>query len=230
MPTSENRLIGWLGRRERKRLIERCEPFDMSLSDVLSQANARTRYAYFPLDGFVSLVVEVDERPGLEVGMVGCEGMLGAELLLDQMAPPWRAVVQGAGSSWRIKTSDFQQTLADSPGLRRLVARYLAFRVEQLTLAAACERFHEIGPRLARWLLMSHDRAQGDTFHVTHQFLAFMLGVRRVGVTLAASELQRQGLITYRRGELTVLDRLGLQLRACSCYSRNQRVYDQLMP
>lgn len=229
MPTTENRLIGLLGRRERKRLVERCEPFDMSLSDVLGVPNTHTRYAYFPISGFVSLVVEVDERPGLEVGMVGREGMLGAELLLDQNLPPWRAVVQGAGSSWRIKTSEFQKTLTDSPGLRHLVARYLAFRVEQLTLAAACERFHEIGPRLARWLLMSQDRAQSDTFHVTHQFMAFMLGVRRVGVTLAASELQRQGLIAYRRGELTVLDRLGLQARSCSCYDRNQRVYDTLV-
>lgn len=229
MPNQENRLIDLLGRAERKRLVDRCEPFELALSDVICERHTRTRYVYFPITGFVSLVVEVDGRPGLEVGMVGTEGMLGAELLLGYTVAPWHAVVRGAGSAWRIKAPVFQQTLAASPPLRHVVGRYLAFRVEQLTLAAACERFHEIGPRLARLLLMSQDRAQSDSFHVTHEFLAFMLGVRRVGVTVAASELQRQGLIVYRRGELTVLDREALQTRACSCYGSNQHVYDLLV-
>lgn len=229
MSTVENRLIELLGRAERKRLIDQCEPIELALSDVICERGVRCRHVYFPTAGFVSLVVEVDGRPGLEVGMVGREGMLGAELLLGHTVTPWRAVVQGPGSAWRLKATVFQQALADNPALRALVGRYLAFRVEQLTLAAACERFHEIGPRLARWLLMSQDRAHSDSFHVTHEFLAFMLGVRRVGVTVAAGDLQRLGLIVYRRGELTVLDREALHAKACSCYDSNQHVYGLLV-
>jgi len=229
MPTHENHLIESLGRHERTRLLERCERVDLVLSEVICERHARTRHVYFPTSGFISLVIEADGRPGLEVGMVGREGMLGAELLLGQTATPWRAVVQGAGTAWRLQASLLHQVLPESPALRQLLGRYLAFRVEQLTLGAVCERFHEIGPRLARWLLMSQDRAQSDTFHVTHEFLAFMLGVRRVGVTVAASELQRLGLIVYRRGELTVLDREALQAKACSCYQSNQRMYALLL-
>ncbi|HEX5390783.1 MAG TPA: Crp/Fnr family transcriptional regulator [Burkholderiaceae bacterium] len=229
MSHNENHLIQLLGRVERKRLVDRCELVEMTLSEVLNEAAVRTRHVYFPTEGFVSLVVEVDGRPGLEVGMVGCEGMLGAELLLGHSSARWRVVVQGSGRAWRLKAALFQDALAESARLRQVVARYLAFRFEQLTLGAACERFHEIGPRLARWLLMSQDRAERDTFHVTQEFLAFMLGVRRVGVTVAAGALQRQGLIGYHRGELTVVNRAGLQQQACSCYESNLRVYERLV-
>lgn len=230
MPIHENRLIESLGRTERKRLEAQGELVDLVLSDVICDRHQRAQHVYFPTSGFISLVIAVDGRPGLEVGMVGREGMLGAELLLGHAVAPWRAVVQGAGSAWRVKASLFQRALAESPTLRHALGRYLAFRLEQLTLAAACERFHEIEPRLARWLLMSQDRAQSDTFHVTQEFLAFMLGVRRVGVTVAASELQRQGLIVYHRGELTVLNREALQAKACSCYQSNRQLYDRLLP
>ena len=229
MVEKENRLIQLLGRVERKRLIDRCESVEMTLSEVLADATVRTRHVYFPTEGFVSLVVEVDGRPGLEVGMVGHEGMLGAELLLGHSSTRWRVVVQGGGKAWRLKAALFPEAISDSPRLRQVVERYLAFRFDQLTLGAACERFHEIGPRLARWLLMSQDRAECDTFHVTHEFLAFMLGVRRVGVTVAAGALQRQGLIGYHRGELTVLNRTGLRQHACSCYDSNLQAYDQLV-
>lgn len=229
MAHNENRLIHLLGRIERKQLLDRCEPVEMTLSEVVSGANAPTSHVYFPTEGFVSLVIDVDGRPGLEVGMVGREGMLGAELLLGHTMARWRVVVQGSGSAWRISAPMFHQALEESAGLHQLVGRYLAYRFEQLTLSAACERFHEIAPRLARWLLMSQDRAQSDTFHVTHEFLAFMLGVRRVGVTVAAGEMQRLGMITYHRGELTVLDRKALEHRACSCYASNLRVYEQLV-
>lgn len=229
MAENENRLIELLGRAERKRVIERCEPFEMQLSAVIHEAPARTRHVYFPLDGFISLVIEVDGRHGLEVGMVGSEGMLGGELLLGHATARWRAVVQGAGTALRMKGPVFMQTLTENPGLRQLVGRYLGFRLEQLTRAAACERFHEIGPRLARWLLMSQDRAEDNTFRMTHEFLSFMLGVRRVGVTVAASELQRLGCISYHRGEITVLSRAGLETQACSCYASNHSLYGELV-
>jgi CRP-like cAMP-binding protein len=184
---------------------------------------------YFPIDCFASLVIEVDHHPGLEVGMVGHEGMLGAELMLHPSAVPWRTVIQGGGRALRMKTSAFLGAMTDSAGLQRTLKRYLMVRADQLALAAACERFHAISPRLARWLLMSHDRARADSFHVTHEFLAFMLGVRRVGVTVAAGKFQTQGLISYRRGELQVLDRPALENEACSCYQANLDTYDHLM-
>lgn len=229
MPECPNRLIQLLAGGERKRLLDVCEPFEMAVSSVIGEPDEVARHVHFPTEGFVSLVMEVDRHPGLEVGMVGCEGMLGAEALLGPHVTPWRSVVQGAGQSLRVLTPVFGQALQASPSLHHVVGRYLAFRVEQLALAAACERFHAIGPRLARWLLMSQDRAHNDTFHVTHEFLGFMLGVRREGVTVAASEFQRRGLIEYRRGELTVLDRAALRASACSCYETNQRVYARLM-
>jgi CRP-like cAMP-binding protein len=182
-------------------------------------------HAYFPIDGFISLLTLMDGNPGLEVGMVGREGMLGAPLRLGIPAAPLRALVQGAGSAWRIGSADLLRDIAQSPALQRGLDRYLYVRIVQLASAAACLRYHLIGPRLARWLLMSQDRAHADHLHVTHEFMAYMLGVRRVGVTVAAGALQRTGLIAYRRGEIRVLDRHGLEAMACSCYAADRRAY-----
>jgi len=142
---------------------------------------------------------------------------------------PWRAVVQGPGLVLRLDADAFRAELARSLPLQRLLHRYIHVRVMQLASAAACLRYHLIGPRLARWLLMSQDRAHQAQFRVTHEFLAYMLGVRRVGVTVAAGGLQRAGLITYHRGELTVLDRAGLEAVACSCYANDARTYATLL-
>jgi CRP-like cAMP-binding protein len=185
------------------------------------------RYAYFPVDGFISLITQVDDHPGLEVGMVGREGMLGLQLALGVLTAPLRAVVQGAGKAWRIGSSDFLDVLPHSPTLQRALNRYLHVSMLQLATSAACLRHHQIGPRLARWLLMSQDRAHADTFHVTQEFLAYMLGVRRVGITVAAGQLQRGGLIRYHRGELSVLNRVGLEAAACSCYQADRKAYQE---
>jgi CRP-like cAMP-binding protein len=139
---------------------------------------------------------------------------------------PLRAVVQGSGAAWRIGSAAFRRELALSPALQRELLRYVFVLMAQLAESAACLRFHLIGQRLARWLLMSQDRAHAEHFHVTHEFLAYMLGVRRVGITTAAAGLQRFGLIRYRRGEVTVLDRPGLEAAACGCYAADQRAYD----
>lgn len=222
---AKNNLIELLPRTERARLLAISEPFDLVLSDVLCEPGAQTRHAYFPTEGFISLVTAVPGHPGVEVGMVGSEGLVGAYLALDVTVEPLHTVVQGAGSALRVATTPFMQELGRSPVLRGAVNRYLYVLMAQLATASACLRFHEIEPRLARWLLMSQDRAHADTFHVTQEFLAYMLGVRRVGITGAASGLRRDRLIEYRRGEVTILDRAGLEAAACTCYAADRKSY-----
>ena len=227
MATAENHLIELLPRRDRHHLLSVCEPFELVIADVLCERGTPTRHVYFPTDGFISLVTPIENHPGLEVGMVGREGMLGFQLTLGVAVEPLRALVQGPGHAWRVGAAAFRRELAGSTALRRVLDRYLFVLMAQLAASAACLRFHLVGPRLARWLLMSHDRAHADQFVVTHEFLALMLGVRRVGITLAAGALQRAGLIEYRRGNLTVLDRPGLEAAACTCYAVDRKVYDE---
>jgi CRP-like cAMP-binding protein len=218
MAHAQNQLIQRLPTAARGRLLALCEPFELTLSSELSVSGQPLSHAYFPQTGFVSLVVEVDANPGLEVGMVGRESMLGSELLLGFAPTPWRALVQGAGTSLRIGAQALRDEIDVNPELRKVIQTSLLVRLHQQARASACERFHMIGPRLARWLLMSQDRAKTDSFHVTHEFMALMLGVRRVGVTVAAGGFQRNGIIRYHRGDLTVLDRTALEAEACSCY------------
>ena len=225
MATAQNQLIKRLPRKERLSLLALCEPVELVLGEVLCEPGKDTRHLYFPVVGFISLVAPIDGKPALEVGMVGREGMLGAQLALGVARAPLMALVQGAGSACRIRAADFRAELARSPPLQRLLNRYLYVLMAQLAGSAACLRYHQIGPRLARWLLMSQDRAHAAHFHVTHEFLAYMLGVRRVGVTAAAGTLQQSGLIEYHRGEMTVLDRGGLEAAACDCYANDSEVY-----
>lgn len=225
MVAAENHLIELLPRTERRRLLAISDPVDLKLSDVLCETGTRTRDVYFPIDAAISLVTPIDGKPVLEVGMVGREGMVGAQLVLGVTTTPLHAVVQGPGNARRISASAFRSELARSQGLRKHLNRYLYVLMSQLAVSAACLRFHLIGPRLARWLLMTQDRAHADAFHVTHESLAYMLGVRRVGITTAAGDLQRAGLIEYRRGELVVLNRRGLEAAACGCYAADQKSY-----
>jgi CRP-like cAMP-binding protein len=228
-PALPNHLIALLPRLEMRRLLDGCEPVELILSDVLCEPGELTRHAYFPTGGFVSLVTHLDGKAGLEVGMIGSEGMLGAQLALGVTTVPLHGLVQGAGAAWRIGRTAFARELAQSAPLRRVLQRYVFVLMGQLASSAGCLRYHLIGPRLARWLLMTQDRAHSPTFRVTHEFLALMLGVRRVGVTLAAHALQRQGLIAYRRGDVTVLDRAGLEAAACSCYATDRQGYARLL-
>ena len=225
----DNHLLALLPRKDRTHLLAACEPVELTLSEVLCERGDVTQHVYFPTGSFVSLVTRIDEHPGLEVGMIGSEGMLGLQVLLGVAKSPLQVVVQGAGSSWRLEAAAFRTELDISPALHRVLNRYLYVRMAQLAASAGCLRYHLIGPRLARWLLMSQDRAHADSFHVTHEFLAFMLGVRRVGITVAASALQRSGLITYHRGHLTVLNRTGLEAAACSCYAEDCAAYRELL-
>jgi CRP-like cAMP-binding protein len=229
LPTAENHLIELLPRKDRRRLLNLAEKVDLAPSEVLGGVGEPTRHVYFPIDGFISMVTSIDGKPVLEVGMIGREGMFGAQLALNVATQPLHALVQGAGSAWRITSGAFSQELKKSPALKETLHRYMYVLMSQLAASAACIRFHPIDARLGRWLLMMHDRAHADSFWVTHEFLAFMLGVRRVGVTLAAGVLQRRGLIEYSRGRVTVLDRKKLAAATCSCYASDRQTYARIM-
>lgn len=226
---SVNHLIELLPRKDRLRMLALCEPFELSLADVLCEPGKPMRHVYFPTSGFVSLISQIAGSPGVEVGMVGREGMLGAQLALGVPTAPLHALVQGAGTSWRMSAKAFKSELARNLPLQTALHRYVYVLMAQLAESTACVRFHQIGPRLARWLLMSQDRSAASTFAVTQEFLAYMLGVRRVGITTAAGALQKAGLIQYQRGKLTVLDRAGLEHAACGCYAADQRSYAALL-
>lgn len=229
MSSVENHLIELLPSADRTRLLKHCEPVELVLSTVLSKPDERTAAAYFPISGFISLIAQLDGKPALEVGMVGREGMLGAQLVLGVLNSPLHALVQGPGSAWRIESVAFRAELARSVPLQRGLQRYLFVLMAQLASAAACLRFHQITPRLARWLLMSHDRSFSDSFAVTQEFLAYMLGVRRVGITAAAGVLRDAGLIRYHRGSVSILNRQGLENAACTCYATDRATYAHLL-
>jgi CRP-like cAMP-binding protein len=223
-----NHLIEVLSPTAKARMLGRLEKVDLAFGDMLCEAEQPFKHVYFPLSGFISLVATVGLHPPLEMGLIGNEGMLGSTLVLGVPGAPLRGIVQGAGTAMRMTAQDLRGELKASPSLVRTLQRYQFVLSSQLAQTAGCTRFHEIEARLARWLLMTHDRAQGDHFHLTHQFLANMLGVQRSAVTIAAGTLQGQGLIRYTRGEIRILDRTGLEGRACECYAAVVRDYEQI--
>jgi CRP-like cAMP-binding protein len=223
-----NRLLETLPRRDRDRLIAAGDVVELAFERVLNEAEAPIAHVYFPLTGLISVIMPVDESASLEVGLIGNEGMFGIPLALDVDVSPMRAVVQGAGTALQLSAVWFRRELDRSRALHRGVDRYVFVRLNQLAQTAACTRFHVVEARLARWLLMTQDRVHADSFHITQEFLAMMLGVRRVGVTRAASSLQRRGLIQYSRGNIDVLDRRGLRAASCGCYKADIASYARI--
>lgn len=215
----ENKLIECLPTRQRSDFIEHCRPVDLVFGTILSEQHELIRHVYFPLGGFISIVESMDGHNPLEVGLIGNEGVLGATLALGIDSAVQRAVVQGVGTALCMSTPQFKCELRDSITLQRTLDRYLYVMIAQLSKASACTRFHELEARLARWLLMTHDRAHADDFTLTHKLLADMLGVRRSGVTIAAGALQKRKLIRYTRGQITILNRKGLEAASCGCYA-----------
>ena len=214
-----NGLLAALPREDYQNLLGELEPVALTAGDVLYEPGERIRYVYFPNDGQVSLLtMVVVERKALEVGLVGREGMIGIPLALGAEASPVRALVQGSGSALRMKAASFREALRRCLPLQHELHRYAYAKLVQARQIAACNRFHPTEARLARCLLMTRDRTRSDQFRLTHELLAYALGIRRVGVTNAATALQRRKLISYRRGKIHILDRKGLNAASCGCY------------
>lgn len=225
-----NQLLFKLPEVERQAFMAKCETVKLTFGEVLLQPVEFFTHVYFPIDSFISLISVIDTDNRLEVAMAGREGMLGMPLILNVKETQLIALVQGAGSALRMTAERFQRLLLVSPILHQRLKRYIYVAMSQLATSAACNHFHRIEERLARWLLMTQDRAGTDQLNLTHEFLAMMLGVRRAGITLAAIAMQARGLICYQRGTIMVLDRLGLIEASCECYSKDCALYAKMLP
>ncbi|MDZ7685355.1 MAG: Crp/Fnr family transcriptional regulator [Gammaproteobacteria bacterium] len=217
-PTLQNRLIAGLPQAERESLLYNCADVELNFGDRLCSQHEPYSYAYFPLTAIISLMASVEGHPPMEVSIIGHEGMLGVTLLLASDLAPQHAIVQGSGMALRISVSDLCEALVESPVLRHSMRRYCFGLMAELGQTTVCTRFHQVEARLARWLLMTHDRAHADHFYLTHEFLSDMLGVQRSAVTIASGVLKQGKLIGYSRGRISILDRAGLEAVACECY------------
>lgn len=224
-----NRLLASLRRKDRDHIIDACDEVELTIGDVIWEPQMRIRHVYFPLDCFISQLVPVDARKNLELALVGNEGMLGTRLVLGVNASSLQALVQGSGAALRMSAASFRRKLDELPAFQQQLHQYVYVLQAQLALTAACISFHSLDLRLARWLLMTHDRAGSGSIHLTHKFLAQMLGVRREGITNAAGILQKRKLLSYSRGEITILNRAGLEKATCSCYQASKDVYARVL-
>jgi CRP-like cAMP-binding protein len=210
-----NHLIETLPRTAKNRLLAICEPVELLFDELLSGSNTPIRHVYFPTNSIVSLTTSSKDTPTLEVGMVGNEGMLGTQVALGISIVSLSARVRGSGSAWRVAAAPFNRELAHSRALQQSLYRYLHVTI-----------MHQ---RLARWLLMTHDRTHKNSLNVTHARIARLMGVRRVGITTAAGELQQQGIIHYARGVLSIVDRKALEREACTCYAAERKTYSSYL-
>jgi CRP-like cAMP-binding protein len=222
-----NRVLASVPPKEYQRLQAQLEPVKLKFGQVLYAPGKAIKHVYFPIDCLISLLTAVDKRRSLEVGMVGNEGMAGMPFILGIGVSGVRALVQGEGDALRMASAPFRIEFGRNLALQQALYRYTYALMAQVSQTAACNRFHDAQERLARWLLMTRDRVGSNNFPLTHEFLAHMLGVRREGVTEAASALKKRNLIDYKRGQIQILDPKGLQHSACSCYQIVKSVFDR---
>jgi CRP-like cAMP-binding protein len=222
-----NRILALLPAKDFERLRAQLEPIILPFGRVLYEPGEAIRHVYFPINCLISLLTGVDKRRTLEVGMVGNEGMAGMPFVLGMGVSGVRALVQGGGNAWRMASAPFRVEFDRNRPLQQALFRYTYALMAQISQTAACNRFHDAQARLARWLLMTRDRVGSDEFAMTQGFLAHMLGLRREGVTEAASALKRSRLITYSRGQIHILDVTGLKASSCMCYHIVKQVYSR---
>ncbi len=215
---SGNHLLDDLSPKHCRSITAACERVDLNFGQIVCEKERLLAHVYFPLSAVISNVADVSKHPALGIVQIGSEGMLGATLILGVKAAPLRGVVHVPGVALRMDVKSFQAFLREVPALHLVLGRYLYVLLEQFAQTAACTRFHEVETRLVRWLLLTHDRTHADHFHLTHQLLADMLGVQRSAVTIAAGILQDKNLISYSRGEITIMNRAGLEAICCACY------------
>jgi CRP-like cAMP-binding protein len=213
-----NQVLAGIPANDYRRLQTHLEPVRVDFGQVLYEPGKPIQYVYFPTDCLISLLTTVDKRRSLEVGMVGSEGMAGMPFILGIGVSGVRAIVQGSGHALRMSASPFRTEFDRNRPLQEALYRYTYALMAQISQTAACNRFHDAEQRLSRWLLMTKDRVGSDEFLLTQAFLAHMLGLRREGVTEAATELKRRKLIDYRRGKIQILNMKGLKAASCSCY------------
>jgi CRP-like cAMP-binding protein len=214
-----NRLLATLPKNEYKRLLPKLKTVNLLLGEVLYEPGDAIKYVYFPNDSIISLISELSETSWLEVGMVGNEGMAGLAVFMGVGFSSTRALVQGSGTAMRMSAGSVRTEANRLGSLHHLLHRYSHSLLAQVSQSCACNRFHLVDARLARWLLMTNDRLGVEEFPLTQEFLSNMLGVRREGVSKAAGALQAARLIRYSRGMITVLNRRGLEAKSCQCYA-----------
>jgi CRP-like cAMP-binding protein len=228
-PIVKNRLLGALPSEVLARLLPRMRSFSLNIRDSLITPDTPIEAVYFVESGWISLVATLHEGTQAEVGLIGREGMAGLPLITGIETAFVEAFVQADGSALRMEASAFRHAMEEEPTFRNRLFRYQEAMHSQTTQTAACNGHHDLEQRLARWLLMAHDRAEGDEFQITQEFLALMLCVYRPSVSTVASTLQRAGMIRYGRGHITVLDRLALEATACDCYGAVNRRFARLL-
>jgi CRP-like cAMP-binding protein len=226
----QNRLLSALPEAEWLRWLPQLEAVDMPLGRVLYESGKRLSHVYFPTTSIVSLLYVMEDGASAEIAVVGREGIVGVSLFMGGQSTTSRAVVQSAGRGFRLKANLMMQEFNRAGPVLHLLLRYTQALITQMAQTAVCNRHHSLDQQLCRWLLLSLDRLHSHDLAMTQELIANMLGVRREGVTEAAGQLQKAGLISYRRGHITVLDRAGLEQRACECYAVVRNEYDRLLP
>jgi CRP-like cAMP-binding protein len=224
-----NDLLRALLNSEYEHLASKLERADLKLGEIIYKADERIDHVYFPETAVVAMIDAMDDGSTVEVGIIGHEGMVGINIFLGCLVTPDKAMVQIPGSAMRMKTSDLRKELHFGSPLQRLLLRYTQVLLAVISQSVACSQHHMLPQRLARWLLTMHDHAESNEFVMSHQAIAAMLGVRRVGVTLAAQELQAAGLMSYSRARIRILNEAGLKKRSCECYRFMRRQFDGLL-